>query len=60
MKLVGILLALAGWLIPIVTVVMTQSATIRMAVSLAGIATILVGILVVLNKAHLKDAIWKA
>lgn len=60
MKLVGILLALAGWLIPIVTVVMTQSAAIRMAVSMAGIATILVGILVVLNKAHLKDAIWKA
>jgi hypothetical protein len=60
MKLVGLLLALAGWLIPIVTVVMTQSATIRMAVSLAGIATILVGILVVLNKAHVKEAIWKA
>jgi hypothetical protein len=60
MKLVGILLALAGWLIPIVTVVMIQSTAVRMTVSLLGIAVILVGILVVLNKAHLKHAIWKA
>jgi hypothetical protein len=60
MKLVGILLALAGWLIPIVTVVMTQSTAVRMTVSLFGIAIILVGILVFLNKAHLKEAIWKA
>jgi hypothetical protein len=60
MKLVGILLALAGWLIPIVTVVMTQSTAVRMTVSLLGIALILMGVLVVLNKAHLKNAIWKA
>jgi len=60
MKLVGLLLALAGWLIPIVTVVLTQSTAVRMLVSLAGIAVILFGVLVVLNKAHLKQAIWKA
>ena len=60
MKLVGLLLALAGWLIPIVTVVLIQSTAVRMTVSILGIAMILVGILVVLNKAHLKQAIWKA
>ena len=60
MKLVGFLLALAGWLIPIVTVVLIQSTAVRMTVSILGIAMILVGILVVLNKAHLKEAIWKA
>ena len=60
MKLVGLLLALAGWLIPIVTVVLVQSTAVRMTVSILGIAMTLVGILVVLNKAHLKQAIWKA
>jgi len=60
MKLVGFLLALAGWLIPIVTVVLIQSTAVRMTVSILGIAMTLVGILVVLNKAHLKQAIWKA
>ncbi len=60
MKLVGLLLALAGWLIPIVTVVLIQSTAVRMTVSILGIAMSLVGILVVLNKAHLKQAIWKA
>ncbi len=59
MKLVGLLLALAGWLIPIVTVVLIQSTAVRMTVSILGIAMTLVGILVVLNKAHLKQAIWK-
>jgi len=60
MKLVGLLLALAGWLIPIVTVVLIQSTAVRMTMSILGIAISLVGILVVLNKAHLKEAIWKA
>ena len=60
MKLVGLLLALAGWLIPIVTVVLIQSTAVRMTMSILGIAISLVGILVVLNKAHLKQAIWKA
>jgi hypothetical protein len=59
MKLVGLLLALAGWLIPIVTVVLIQSTAVRMTVSILGIAMTLVGILAVLNKAHLKQAIWK-
>ena len=59
MKLVGLLLALAGWLIPVVTVVLIQSTAVRMTVSILGIAMTLVGILVVLNKAHLKQAIWK-
>jgi hypothetical protein len=60
MKLVGLLLALAGWLIPIVTVVLTPSTAVRMTVSILGLVIILVGLLVVLNKAHLKEAIWKA
>jgi len=60
MKVVALLLALAGWLIPVVTVVLVQSTAVRMTMSILGIAMILVGVLVVLNKAHLKEAIWKA
>ena len=59
MKLVGILLALAGWLIPVVALTITQSLMARFILAVFGIAISLVGILVVLNQAHLKHAIWK-
>ena len=59
MKLVGILLALAGWLIPVVALTITQSLAARFALAVLGIIISLVGILVVLNKAHLEHAIWK-
>jgi len=59
MRIVGILLALAGWLIPIVALSITQSTGARFAASLIGISVSLTGILGVLNKAHLEHAIWK-
>jgi len=59
MKFVGILLALAGWLIPVVALTYTQSLGARFALAIVGIAISLVGILYVLNQAHLKDVIWK-
>ena len=59
MKIVGILLALAGWLIPIVALSITQSTGAIFAASLIGIAVSLIGILGVLNKVHLDHAIWK-
>ena len=59
MRIVGILLALAGWLIPVVALSLTQSLIARFAVAVLGIIISLVGILVVLNKAHLEHAIWK-
>ena len=59
MKLVGILLALAGWLIPLVALTITQSLAARFVLAELGIIISLVGILVVLNKAHLEHAIWK-
>ncbi len=60
MKLIGLVMVLAGWLLPVVTLVLAQSTTARMIVSLVGLAISLIGILVVVNKAHLKHAIWKA
>ena len=58
-KLVGVLLILVGWLLPILTLTAVQSTGGRMFLSLLGIAISLVGILGVLNKFHLKDVIWK-
>ena len=60
MKLIGVLLVIVGWLLPILTLSAVQSTGARMFLSLLGIAITLVGILGVLNKIHLKNAIWKA
>jgi hypothetical protein len=60
MKLLGILMVIAGWMIPVITLAVTQSNTARLVLTLLGIAITLVGILGVLNKAHLKHVIWKA
>jgi hypothetical protein len=60
MKFIGLLMAIVGWLIPVVTLVLTQSTTARLIVCLLGLAISLIGILVVMNKAHVKEAIWKA
>jgi hypothetical protein len=59
-KFIGLLMAVVGWLIPVVTLVLTQSTTARLIVCLLGVAISLIGILVVMNKAHVKEAIWKA
>ena len=59
MRIVGILLALAGWLLPVVALTITQSLMARFVLAVLGIIISLVGILVVLNKAHLEHAIWK-
>ena len=59
MQIVGILLALVGWLIPVVGLTLTQSLAARFVLVVLGIGIGLIGILGVLNKVHLKKAIWK-
>jgi len=59
MKLVGVLLAIVGWLIPVIALSYTQSLGARFSLSIVGLAISLFGILVVLNNAHQKHAIWK-
>ena len=59
MQIVGILLALIGWVIPIVGLTITQSLGARFILAILGISISLTGIMGVLNKAHLKKAIWK-
>ena len=60
MKIVGILMALAGWLLPVMSLPYTQSVAARFVLAVVGLIISLVGILGVLNGAHLKHAIWKA
>jgi hypothetical protein len=59
MRIIGILVALVGWIIPILGVVLTQSTAARFALVVLGIAVSLFAIIGILNKAHLKHAIWK-
>ncbi len=59
MKIVGIAMALLGWFIPVVSLPLTQSLSARFVASVLGLIISLVGILGVLNQAHLKEAIWK-
>ncbi|HEY1265481.1 MAG TPA: hypothetical protein VGF06_18260 [Terriglobales bacterium] len=59
MKLVGVLLALAGWIIPVIALTFTRSTGALMFLCILGLAISLTGILGVLNKAHQKEAIWR-
>jgi len=60
MRILGLLLAVVGWLIPVVGLTLTQSLSARFIMVVIGIGISLFGILGVLNKAHMKNAIWKA
>jgi hypothetical protein len=59
MKITGLLLAIVGWLIPVLGLSWTSSNAARLTLCLLGIAVCLVGILGVLNRAFLQHAIWK-
>jgi hypothetical protein len=59
MKLIGVLLAVFGWLLPVVGLGMTSSTGARMAICIVGIGITLTAILKLLNKAHEKEAVWK-
>ncbi|HKM83543.1 MAG TPA: hypothetical protein VJY15_21605 [Candidatus Acidoferrum sp.] len=59
MILVGILLTLLGFVISVLSLGITSSVGGRLAMVLVGLAVSLFGIMGVLNKAYLKNAIWK-
>ena len=59
MRIVGILVALGGWLLPMVALSMTQSTGARFGACVLGMIISLVGILGILNGVHLAGAIWK-
>jgi len=59
MKLAGLLITLLGFGIAVVSLGLSQSTGGRLVLVLAGIAISLIGMLGVLNMAHMKTAIWK-
>ncbi len=59
MKLIGILLAVFGWLLPVVGLGITSSNGARIVLCLVGIGITLTAILKLLVNAHEKEAVWK-
>ncbi len=58
MKLAGIIVILLGWIIAIMSLTLTNTGA-QLAVVLVGFIVSLVGIIGVLNRAHLAEAVWK-
>ena len=58
MIFVGILITLSGFVISVLSLALNSNAA-RLAVVVLGIAVSLFGIMGVLNRAYLKNAIWK-
>ena len=59
MVFVGIVITFLGFLLAMSSVGITDSSIGRLALVLIGIAVSLIGIMGVLNRAYLKNAIWK-
>jgi hypothetical protein len=59
MVLAGIVITLLGFLISVLSLGMTSSVGGRMAMVLIGLAVSFTGILGVINRAYLKNAIWR-
>ena len=59
MILAGIVITLLGFLISVSSVAMSSSTGGRLVIVLVGLAVCLVGIIGVLNRAYLKNAIWR-
>lgn len=59
MAIVGIIVTVAGWLLAVASLGITQSTGGRLGLVLVGIVISLVGILGVLNPAYTKNTVWK-
>ncbi len=59
MKAIGVVVSLLGWLIAVGGLTITASTGGRLVFCLVGILVTLFGILGLINKAHVKEAIWK-
>ena len=58
-KLIGVLVAIAGWLLTLSGLFLSSSNTGRAGFAVLGIAVSLFGIFGLINAAFLKTAIWK-
>jgi cytochrome c biogenesis protein CcdA len=59
MVLLGLLITLLGFVISFLSLGMTTSVNARMVMVLIGIAVSFTGIIGVMNRAYLKNALWR-
>ena len=59
MAFAGVLITLLGFIISVLSLTMSSSVGGRMVIVLIGMAVSLIGIIGVLNRAYLKNAIWR-
>jgi hypothetical protein len=59
MKVLGLLVCLLGWLTAVMSV-KVPGVYAQLLVALAGFVVAAIGALAIVNRAHLKHAIWKA
>ena len=59
MAFAGVLITLLGFIISVLSLTMSSSVGGRMTIVLIGMAVSLIGIIGVLNRAYLKNAIWR-
>jgi len=59
MVFVGVLVTLLGFVISLLSLGMTSSVSVRLMMELAGVAVSLFGIFGLINRAYLKNAIWR-
>ena len=59
MTVLGLALALLGFILSVFSLGMTSDLAVRMAMVLIGIVVSLVGIIGVLNRGYMKNAIWR-
>ncbi len=55
----GLLIMLAGFLLSLLSLTLASAVGVRMALVLLGIAITLFGLIGVLNRAYLKNPLWK-
>ncbi len=59
MALAGVIITFLGFLISVMSLGMASSVGARMVMVLIGLAVSLIGIIGVINKAFLKNAVWR-
>jgi hypothetical protein len=59
MKIIGLLVCVLGWLIAVISV-KAPGVYLQLLVAGTGFVVAVIGALAIVNRAHLRDAIWKA
>jgi hypothetical protein len=59
MVIAGLVITLLGFLISVFSLSMTSSVNGRLIIVLVGLAVSLIGIIGVINRAYMKNAIWR-